>query len=127
MVVVSSVRWCRQNPPATPPSNSSMPSAPWPPSPDSRNSSGAVTRVPTWENGPRYPVPMQTIAVLGVGAMGTAIVQGLESSGWGKLDLRLADTDGQRVTELVGDGYLAWTDPTLAAESARVVVLAVKP
>lgn len=70
---------------------------------------------------------MQTIAVLGVGAMGTAIVQGLENSGWGKLDLRLADTDGQRVTELVGDGYLAWTDPTLAAESARVVVLAVKP
>lgn len=70
---------------------------------------------------------MHTIAVIGVGAMGTAIVKGLEAAGWGRLDLRLADADGNRVRELAAEGHLAWTDPTLAAESAKVVVLAVKP
>ena len=70
---------------------------------------------------------MHTIAVIGVGAMGTAIVKGLEAAGWGRLDLRLADADGNRVHELAAEGHLAWTDPTLAAESAKVVVLAVKP
>lgn len=70
---------------------------------------------------------MQTVAIIGVGAMGTAIARGLEAAGWSKLDLRLSDASVERVGELTEDGYLAWTDPTIAAESARVVVLAVKP
>lgn len=70
---------------------------------------------------------MDTVAVIGVGAMGTALVRGLEAAGWQKLDLRLADARIERVGELGEAGHLAWTDPTIAAESARVVVLAVKP
>ena len=70
---------------------------------------------------------MDTVAVIGVGAMGTAIVRGLEAAGWSKLDLRLSDASADRVGDLGGAGHLAWTDPTIAAESARVVVLAVKP
>lgn len=70
---------------------------------------------------------MDTVAVIGVGAMGTAIVRGLEGGGWSKLDLRLSDASVDRVGELGAAGHLAWTDPTIAAESARVVVLAVKP
>lgn len=59
--------------------------------------------------------------------MGTAIVRGLETAGWSKLDLRLSDASVERVGELGEAGHLAWTDPTIAAESARVVVLSVKP
>ncbi|MEX1286768.1 MAG: pyrroline-5-carboxylate reductase [Acidimicrobiia bacterium] len=70
---------------------------------------------------------MDTVAVIGVGAMGTALVRGLEAAGWQKLDLRLADARVERVGELGAAGHLAWTDPTIAAESARVVVVAVKP
>lgn len=68
-----------------------------------------------------------SIAILGVGAMGTAILKGLMEAGWEKLDLRLADTFGERVEQLLADGHIAYSDPTIAAESAEVVILAVKP
>ncbi len=68
-----------------------------------------------------------SIAILGVGAMGTAIVKGLMEAGWEKLDLRLADTAPSRVEELLADGHIAYSDPTIAAESAEVVIIAVKP
>ncbi len=59
--------------------------------------------------------------------MGTAIVKGLMEAGWGKLDLRLADTLVDRVEQLLAEGHIAYTDPTIAAESAEVVIIAVKP
>lgn len=68
-----------------------------------------------------------SIAILGVGAMGTAILTGLMEAGWDKLDLRLADTFGARVEQLLAEGHIAYSDPTIAAESAEVVILAVKP
>ncbi len=68
-----------------------------------------------------------SIAILGVGAMGTAIVKGLMEAGWEKLDLRLADTAPARVEELLADGHIAYSDPTIATESAEVVIIAVKP
>lgn len=68
-----------------------------------------------------------SIAVIGVGAMGTAIVQGLMEAGWERLDLRLADASVERVEALLAEGHIAYTDPTIAAESAEVVLLAVKP
>ena len=68
-----------------------------------------------------------SIAVVGVGAMGTAIVQGLMEAGWEKLDLRLADASVERVEALLAEGHIAYSDPTIAAESAEVVLLAVKP
>lgn len=68
-----------------------------------------------------------SIAILGVGAMGTAILQGLLEAGWQKLDLRLADASPERVEQLLAEGHIAYTDATIAAESAEVVILAVKP
>lgn len=70
---------------------------------------------------------MLTVAVIGVGSMGRAIVDGLLAAGWSKLDLRLAVRTAEQASELSADGFLAWTDPTIAAESARIVVVAVKP
>jgi pyrroline-5-carboxylate reductase len=68
-----------------------------------------------------------SIAVIGVGAMGIAIVQGVKEAGWERLDLRLADASVERVEALLAEGHIAYTDPTIAAESAEVVLLAVKP
>ncbi len=70
---------------------------------------------------------MTSIAILGAGAMGSAIGTGLLDSGWDKLSIRYADVDLERVGELVKDGFIAYSDPSIAAESASIVLIAVKP
>jgi pyrroline-5-carboxylate reductase len=70
---------------------------------------------------------MTSIAILGAGAMGSAIGTGLLDSGWDKLSIRYADVDLDRVGELVKDGFIAYSDPSIAAESASIVLIAVKP
>lgn len=59
--------------------------------------------------------------------MGSAIGTGLTSAGWDKLSIRYADTNLERVGELLRDGNIAYSDPSVAAESAGVVLIAVKP
>lgn len=70
---------------------------------------------------------MTSIAILGAGAMGSAIGTGLLKSGWDKLSIRYADVNLERVGELVKDGFIAYSDPSIAAESASIVLIAVKP
>lgn len=72
-------------------------------------------------------VAMRNIAILGAGAMGSAIGAGLMNSGWDKLSIRYADVNLERVGELVEDGFIAYSDPSIAAESASIVLIAVKP
>lgn len=59
--------------------------------------------------------------------MGSAIGTGLISAGWDKLSIRYADTNLDRVGELLEEGNIAYSDPSIAAESAAVVIVAVKP
>ena len=69
-----------------------------------------------------------TIAVLGAGAMGSALARGLLGNGWRPGDLTLAEVVPERAdwvrTEL---GCECFSDPTDAARGRQAVVVAVKP
>lgn len=69
-----------------------------------------------------------TISVLGVGAMGGAIVSGLLKAGWQPDQLLLGEAREERAAELrETTGCRCETDPAAAVEGSDVIVLAVKP
>jgi pyrroline-5-carboxylate reductase len=69
-----------------------------------------------------------TIGVIGVGAMGEALVAGLLRAGWEPADLSLGVRRTERGEELAARYDCAWSlDPTQVAEGRDVVVVAVKP
>ena len=69
-----------------------------------------------------------SVAVLGVGAMGEALVMGLLSAGWPPADLALCVRRPGRLQELArSTGATVGTDPRAAAAGKEVVVISVKP
>jgi len=68
-----------------------------------------------------------TIAILGAGAMGGALLAGLIQSGWDKAELRVGEARPERQRELV-EQYGVTAGPAIeAARGADVVVVVVKP
>ncbi|HSJ27700.1 MAG TPA: pyrroline-5-carboxylate reductase [Acidimicrobiia bacterium] len=69
-----------------------------------------------------------TVAVIGAGAMGEAIVRGLVRAGWSPSDITAADTDASKLEALAGDlGILTTADAAAAVAGRKVVVIVVKP
>ena len=68
-----------------------------------------------------------TVAVIGAGAMGEAIIRGLLRAGWQPGDVTAADTDSQKLTVLDELGVLVTTDAGAAAAGREVIVVVVKP
>ena len=70
----------------------------------------------------------EKVAVVGVGAMGEAIVRGLLANGWGVDTVSALVRRSDRAAELSDSlGIAAGIDPAAAIPGARVVVVAVKP
>ncbi len=68
------------------------------------------------------------IAVLGAGAMGTALTRGLLASGWRPRDLTLAEVVAERAAWIRNElGCECYADPTEASRGRKAVVVAVKP
>ncbi|MDR0488267.1 MAG: pyrroline-5-carboxylate reductase [Propionibacteriaceae bacterium] len=68
-----------------------------------------------------------TIAILGVGMMGEALLSGLLESGWEPQDIRAADTRSARC-ETIAEQYKVWAGKAdEAVEGADTVLVAVKP
>jgi pyrroline-5-carboxylate reductase len=69
-----------------------------------------------------------TVAVLGVGAMGEAIVRGLLSAGWSARELGAAVRRETRLHDIeTRIGIDCHLDPAAAADGRSVIVVAVKP
>ncbi len=69
-----------------------------------------------------------TIAILGAGAMGTALAKGLLGAGWRPSDLILAEVVAERAAQVEGElGCRCVTDPGEAVRDRQAVVVAVKP
>jgi pyrroline-5-carboxylate reductase len=69
-----------------------------------------------------------TVAVLGVGAMGTALVEGLLAAGWTTEDVTTAARREQTVHRVeAATGCRCLLDPVEAVRGRDVVVIAVKP
>lgn len=80
------------------------------------------------EPGGAAPVDRSSVAVIGVGAMGEALVSGLLSAGWAPGDLTLCVRRMDRGDELAHQTSCAVTlDPVEAISNRDVVVVAVKP
>jgi pyrroline-5-carboxylate reductase len=69
-----------------------------------------------------------TVAVIGAGAMGEAIIRGLLAAGWTPEEVSAADTDRGKVERLASELGMHSTDDAAAAIPHRdVVVVVVKP
>jgi len=69
-----------------------------------------------------------TVAILGAGAIGEALAQGLLAAGWPAADLVLAARRSDRAREVEASiGLTCVLDPAQAATGRDVVVVAVKP
>ncbi len=69
-----------------------------------------------------------TVAVIGAGAMGEAIIRGLLDAGWDTGDIIAADTDQEKVDRLAAELGIECTGDAAAASAGReVVVVVVKP
>ncbi len=69
-----------------------------------------------------------TVAVIGVGAMGGALVRGLLDAGWTAADITLVEQRPDRLAELMGEiGCAGATDVADAISDQDVIVVAVKP
>jgi pyrroline-5-carboxylate reductase len=69
-----------------------------------------------------------TVAVIGAGAMGEAIIRGLVRAGWDPTDITAADTDTARLEALERDlGILTTADSAAAVAGRKVIVVVVKP
>ena len=69
-----------------------------------------------------------SVAVIGVGAMGEALVSGLLSAGWGPDDIALCVRRMDRADQLTDQtGCAVFQDPVEAVAGRDVVVVAVKP
>ena len=69
-----------------------------------------------------------TVAIIGVGAMGEALRQGLERAGWAPDELSLAVRREDRAAELSSrTTSMVSLDPKEAIQGREVVVVAVKP
>ena len=69
-----------------------------------------------------------SVAVIGAGAMGEAIIRGLIGAGWSPEDVTAADTDEQKLSSLSQDLGLPTTiDAAAAAAGRQVVTVVVKP
>jgi pyrroline-5-carboxylate reductase len=69
-----------------------------------------------------------TVAVMGVGAMGGALVTGLLDAGWPPSDLTLVEQRTDRLHELIElTGCHGFSDPESGIDGQDVIVLAVKP
>ncbi|NND14596.1 MAG: pyrroline-5-carboxylate reductase [Acidimicrobiia bacterium] len=70
---------------------------------------------------------MSRAAILGAGAMGTMIADGLVRSGWSRDSLVMCARRPARIEELIALGYVATTDPVAAIADADIVILSTKP
>lgn len=69
-----------------------------------------------------------TVAVLGAGAMGEAIIRGLLDAGWPGDSVRAADISEERISTLTSElGIVASTQPESVIDGSDVIVVAVKP
>jgi pyrroline-5-carboxylate reductase len=69
-----------------------------------------------------------TVAILGAGAMGEVLAEGLLAAGWERGELVLAARREERRREVeAATGIVCLLDPALAAVGRDVVVIAVKP
>lgn len=69
-----------------------------------------------------------TIAVLGAGAMGSALARGLLGNGWATQDLILAEVVPERAVRVEAElGCRCVSDPAEAVRGRQAVVVAVKP
>ncbi len=70
---------------------------------------------------------MTTIAILGVGKLGEALLSGLLRSGHPAGDLLAAERHPERAVEIAARYGVATADPVAAVQQADVLLLAVKP
>ena len=71
---------------------------------------------------------LPTIALLGAGAMGTALARGLLACGWRPEDLTLAEVVAERAAWVQSElGCECLSDPAAAVKNRQAVVVAVKP
>ncbi|MFP5332126.1 MAG: pyrroline-5-carboxylate reductase [Acidimicrobiia bacterium] len=69
-----------------------------------------------------------SVAVIGAGAMGEAIIRGLVGAGWQPADITAADTDTSKLASLADDLGIQHTPDAAAAVAGRqVVAVVVKP
>lgn len=69
-----------------------------------------------------------TVAVIGAGAMGEAIIRGLLGAGWDAADVTAADTDTAKLETLGSELGILTTDDAAAAIAGReVIAVVVKP
>ena len=69
-----------------------------------------------------------SVAVIGAGAMGEAIIRGLIGAGWDPDDVTAADTDETKLSTLAEDlGIPTTADAAASAAGRQVIVVVVKP
>lgn len=68
-----------------------------------------------------------TVAVIGTGSMGEAIVRGLLNAGWPPETITAADTDGTKLERLAELGVVTTEDAAAAVAGREVVAIVVKP
>jgi pyrroline-5-carboxylate reductase len=68
-----------------------------------------------------------SVAIIGVGAMGEALMSGLLRAGWPPDEISLCVRRQERVDQLAATGCVVVTDPAAAIEGREAVVVAVKP
>lgn len=69
-----------------------------------------------------------SVAVIGAGAMGEAIIRGLIGAGWDPADVTAADTDQAKLSNLATDlGIPTTVDAAAAAAGRQVLAVVVKP
>lgn len=69
-----------------------------------------------------------TVAVIGAGAMGEAIIRGLLGAGWDPADVTASDTDTDKLEALGSELGVVTTDDSAAAVAGRdVIAVVVKP
>ncbi|MEX2280599.1 MAG: pyrroline-5-carboxylate reductase [Acidimicrobiia bacterium] len=69
-----------------------------------------------------------TVAVIGAGAMGEAIIRGLLGAGWAPDDVTAADTESDKLDDLASELGIVTTEDSAAAIAGRdVIAVVVKP
>ena len=68
-----------------------------------------------------------SVAIIGVGAMGEALMSGLLRAGWPPEEVSLVVRRSERAEQLSASGCDVGTDPLPAIKDREVVVVAVKP
>ena len=68
-----------------------------------------------------------SVAIIGVGAMGEALMSGLLRAGWPPAEISLCVRRPERVEQLAASGCVVVTDPVAAIDGRQAVVVAVKP